>query len=259
MDRPETDLDTNDAGVTGQPPPPPPQIPWENRKQIGSFGAYWRTAIMVMFRPNELERILDTPVCEKHAKQFRRVTVQLTFVITLGVLAVWTVRTFRIGYAPGFYLGKLESLLQTAFLRMALAVLLLIGLFLSTRSLEWFSSPGDLDPTRRGRAISLSCYACCPILVVTAVGALVSLAIIMTGPAGDMITPMKAINLTWGAIFLAWWPAAVRAIHFTTGRNAKRTATAAILLPLIWAGQQLMVVLVPMSVVQWYLMALSLP
>jgi len=66
-------------------PPLPPQMPWENRKQIGQIRAYWRTAWMVMIRPSDLEQFLDVPVCEKHAKHFRGSILQLTIIITLGI------------------------------------------------------------------------------------------------------------------------------------------------------------------------------
>ncbi|MDP6633323.1 MAG: hypothetical protein QGG42_00310 [Phycisphaerae bacterium] len=235
-------------------PQPVSKIPWENRKQIGRIRAYWRTAWMVMANPSELQQFLDAPVCEKHAKSFRRVTMQLTAIVTFGVLIVLLSKSIRFAFWSAYSLRAFESIVLGVLARMILAVLALIGLFLATRSLEWFSNPKDFDPVRQDRAIALSCYVCGPILIVTVTGGIASLAIIFTRTVQDMQTIMRVISLAWVAVFLAWWPAAVRANYFTTGRSGRRTAIAAVALPLIWTGQQMLVGVIPISVVQWVIM-----
>jgi len=145
------------------------------------------------------------------------------------------------------------------FARIAISVLALIGLFLATRSLEWFSSPKNFKPMRQDRAIALSCYICAPILIVTIVVGIASMAAVWLWTATDMQATMRVIDLAWLAVFLAWWPVSVRAIYFTTGRSARRTTIAALTLPLIWAAQQLLVIYIPISVVQWELIGWSLP
>ena len=258
MDQPDTDPDT-DTVETFSKTPPPAQVPWERRKQIGRIKAYWRTAMMVIFSPSDLEKFLDTPVCEKHAKRFRRVTFQLTSVITLGVLAALLVKAFMPACTVGFdEWRKLKSTANMIFTHMGLTVLSLIGLFLATRSLEWFSSPKDFDPERQDRAIALSCYACGPVLIVTVVGAVASLIAIMAASELSFRPAMTVITLAWWSIFLVWWPASVQAIHFTTGQNARRTTIAAIGLPLIWIGQQQLVAIIAISVMQWFLVIASL-
>jgi hypothetical protein len=240
------------------PPSPLSIIPWEQRKQIGSFRAYWRTATMVMTRPSELEQFLDEPVCERHAKKFRRVTIQLTSIITLSVLVALLIKPLILAYTPGFGFHELESAVSMVLARMGIAVLSLIGLFLATRSLEWFSSPKYFDPERQDRAIALSCYACGPILIVTVVGAVVSLLVIMAVSTTDTTPATTVITLAWWTIFLAWWPVSVQAIHFTTGQNERRTTIAAIALPLIWIGQQMLMGIISISVFQWRLVIASL-
>jgi len=213
---------------------------------------------MVMSSPAELQQFLDAPVCEKHAKKFRRVTFQFTVIITLGVHFAWLLQTFRFADQAGHSLRGVESILSVVIVRTVLGILSLIGLFLATRSLEWFSSPRDFDPIRRDRAIVLSCYICAPVLIVTVVGGIASLIAILTWSKLDLQPIMSLINLAWWAVFLAWWPAAVRALHFTTGRSTRRTTIAALTLPLIWFGQQVLVAIVPISVVQWVIMISSL-
>ena len=211
-----------------------------------------------MVTPANLEQFLDSPVCKKHAKKFRRVTVQLTVLITLGVQFVWLFKAFWLAEAAKRSLFHAESFAPAFLTRLVFSVLSLIGLFLATRSLEWFSNPKDFDPIRQDRAIALSCYLCGPVLVVTVVGAIASLRAILVNWGPDIKPAANAITLAWWAIFLVWWPVAVRAIHFTTGRSAKRTTIAAISLPLIWAGQQLLVAIIPVSVIHWLLMIASL-
>jgi hypothetical protein len=239
--------------------PPPPQIPWERRKQIGAIRAYWQTATMVMTRPSELSQLLDAPVCEKHAKKFRRVTVQLTFIITLSVLTALLVRLFMTALTQRCDMREVQpSGCLPILTHMGMTLLSLIGLFLATRSLEWFFSPRDFDPTRQNRAIALSCYACGPILIVAVIGAVASTIFVLLAPIQNMQTILGITNLAWWAIFLAWWPASVQAIHFTTGQNTKRTTIAAIALPAIWIGQQLLMGIIAISVFQWHLTIASL-
>lgn len=246
-----------DGAEPGDETPPPPQIPWENRKQIGRIRAYWQIAWIVMFRPAKLEQFLDAPVCEKHAKHFRRVTFQLTAIITLGVLIAWPFTVFYAGPPPEGTPARSQPFAFIVFLRFVFAVLSLIGLFLATRSLEWFCSPKDFDESRQDRAILLSCYACGPILVVTVIGAIVSIVAIQTWTAYDAWTTVRVLNYAWWAVFLVWWVTSVRAIHFTTGRSRQRTAIAMFALPAIWGVQQLLVAYIPISIAQWFLIVIS--
>jgi len=134
----------------------------------------------------------------------------------------------------------------------------LTGLFLAMRSLEWFSCPRDFVPVRQDRAIALSCYMCAPVLIVGLAGGVASLATVLSLRVRYMQTTMRVINLGWLAVFLAWWPAAVRAIYFTAGRSVRRTVIAALALPVIWIGQQLLVCFIPVSVAMWLFMSWSL-
>ena len=79
-----------------------------------------------------------------------------------------------------------------------------------------------------------------------------------TEPGGLHLTAWhKGEIYAWWAVFLIWWPAAARAIYFISGRSPRRTALAALLLPLIWMGQQLLVAFIPISIAHWFLMISS--
>ncbi len=259
MDSPEQHTaNDNEQPLSETAPPPLPQVPWEKRKEIGRIRAYLQTSWIVMFRPAGLEPLLDAPVCRKHARSFRRVTVQLTAIITLGVLIAWPFMVSHAGRPQEDSQAIHEPFVLIVFLRFLFAVLSLIGLFLATRSLEWFCCPKDFGEDRRDRAISLSCYACSPVLIVTAIGATVSVVAFNTWTTFDIWMTVRILNYAWWAVFLVWWPTAARAIYFITGRSPRRTTVAALLLPLIWLGQQLLVAFISISVAQWVLMIASL-
>jgi len=244
---------------TGDSPLPdseaPPQIPWERRKQIGRIRAYLQTAWLVVIDPDRLEQLLDAPVCQKHARNFRWVTFLLTVVAALVPLITAMLKFLKLTGSRARAAGAIGPVLSG---RIAVGVLSLIGLFLAMRSLEWFSSPKGFKSARQDRAIALSCYVCAPILIVAAVGGLASLAAVLTWKAEKMQMSLRVINLAWLAVFLVWWLTAVRAIYFTTGRNARRTIVAVLVLPVIWAGQQLLVCFIPVSVAMWVFMSWSL-
>src|SRR5438309_5444052 len=56
-----------------------PNIPWEQRRYIGRFRAYWRTVRLITFRPAKLAAV-DDAVTVPAARSFRRWTIVLLFV-----------------------------------------------------------------------------------------------------------------------------------------------------------------------------------
>ncbi len=97
MDSPETQAAENNEHPPGETAPPLTQVPWEKRKEIGRIRAYLQTAWIAMFRPSELAQLLETPVCKKHAKIFRRVTFQLTVIITMTPLIAAILKIMKVG------------------------------------------------------------------------------------------------------------------------------------------------------------------
>ncbi len=251
MDQQETHPAANNAEPLSE-TPPPPQIPWERFKYIGYIRAYWRTTRMVMTTPSQLEQFLDLPVCEKYAKKFRG------FVFQIAAFLVISVRLFAILVASKTPYQSAVSIEHPVFANLLGGMLSLAGLFLATRSLEWFSRPGGFDPVRRARALSLSCYMCAPILIVAIIGAIVSLVTtIRWAEQGNPQAIIQVVDVAWLAIFMAWYPTAVRGLYFTTGRNIKRTIISVLALPVIWALQQLLFRSIPLSFAIWWNMAWS--
>jgi hypothetical protein len=247
---PETHPDADNVEVYSE-APPTPRIPWERRKQIGSFRAYWRTAKIVMTRPQELEKFLAEPVNEKHAKYFRSLTFQFTMAMTFVMALISEARATR---PLAEQHGELTNPFTTG-MRVLGWCLALVGLFLATRSLEWFSRPKAFDQAGRERAVALSYYICAPILVLAIIRSLLSAIMLATCDEKDILPVAFVISLSWWAIFLVWYPLAVRALHFTTGQNRKRTALLAIAVPLVWGVQQLLMLCLPLCATIWFNMA----
>lgn len=256
MGHPETHPDADNVDVYSE-TPPPPRIPWERRKQIGSFRAYWRTAKIVITRPQELEKFLAEPVNEKHAKYFRSLTFQFTAALWFFIIVAFKIYSYEATRSLNTAEQAAAHNLLVNVLSILGAGLSLVGLFLATRSLEWFSRPADFDPAGRERATSLSCYMCAPILIISIIGAVAFAASMATFTPPDPTALWRTMIVSWPAIFLAWYPVSVRALHFTTGQKVKRTVSAAIALPLVWAAQQFLMTYLPISSVMWFNMAWS--
>lgn len=69
------------------------KIPWEHRRAIGGWRAYWLTVGMVMFRPGAVAAALDSPIYYRPARRFWWITI-----------AVWTLLIFA---ALGLFMADL--------------------------------------------------------------------------------------------------------------------------------------------------------
>src|SRR6266513_2117893 len=68
-----------------------PNIPWEQRRYIGRFRAYWRTVRMITFRPARLAAV-DDAITLPAARSFRRWTIVLLFLTLLTPLLLWRIQ-----------------------------------------------------------------------------------------------------------------------------------------------------------------------
>src|SRR6185312_470110 len=68
-------------------------IPWEHRREIGRWKAFWRTVLLVTFRPARIARAVGGPVDEIAARRFGWVVRAL---VALG--AIWFYGAF-LGFA----------------------------------------------------------------------------------------------------------------------------------------------------------------
>jgi hypothetical protein len=125
-------------------------IPWERRREIGRFRAYWRTGWLAAFRPKRFCRAAYQPVSYPCAQKFRWLTVAHAYVALLLVLG--TLETLGAGLLEE--LGE-----ETGWWFVALAGLCpLLALIVLTGVPSYFFHPRYLPVERQNRAVALSYY-----------------------------------------------------------------------------------------------------
>jgi hypothetical protein len=181
-----------DRGATGT-----SRIPWVRRKQIGTWRAYVRTVLLVMFRPARIASDIARPVSFDEARRFARRTAIVAWTpMVLFFLWLW-LASMKLPVVPvpplsrtssewrwqgGAYLDRnshttmLLNLLRLEVgnvfsLGFALEVLVMAVVFASLllwvtclcRAGSWFFHPRDQSIARQNRAVALSHYACAPL------------------------------------------------------------------------------------------------
>lgn len=139
------------------------RLPWAHRHAIGRVRAYWRTNLLVMFRPKRLAEEINRPVSFADAQRFRHVTVLLAwfpmlsiFVVTLAVN--WNDATTSIHIPTARFGWFLEASCVLSLLPAAwLALLMISGVG------SYFFHPKSLSILRQNRAVALSYYTCAPL------------------------------------------------------------------------------------------------
>ncbi len=130
-------------------------IPWERRREIGGFRAYWRTAWLAAFRPKRFCRAAYQPVSYRCAQKFRWLTVAHAYVALLLVL----------GTLQALDIELLEELAEeTGWWFVAFAGLCpLLALAALTGVPSYFFHPRYLPVERQNRAVALSYYGGAPL------------------------------------------------------------------------------------------------
>src|SRR5689334_1075631 len=77
-----------------------PNVPWEQRRQIGYVRAYCRTVRLITFRPAKLAAARDA-VSLGAARSFRRWTLALLFLTFLTPLVLWRIAPEALAVHPG--------------------------------------------------------------------------------------------------------------------------------------------------------------
>lgn len=139
------------------------RIPWAHRHAIGRIRAYWRTNLLVIFRPKRLAEEIARPVSFADAQTFRHATVLLawlplfvTFVVTLAInwneaMAGIHIPTARFGWF--LEAGCFLSLLAAAWL----ALLMISGVG------SYFFHSKSMPILQQNRGVALSYYTCAPL------------------------------------------------------------------------------------------------
>ncbi|HUU97564.1 MAG TPA: hypothetical protein VM487_17650 [Phycisphaerae bacterium] len=198
-----------------------PIIPWERRRELGRFRAYWQTVLMVMFRNKLFCRAAYRSVSYRDAQKFRWVCilhVLIPLLLMLPILKVFdaevladAVENFGVWFIVVVYICAL------------LALLALTGLP------SYVFHPKSLSVEQQDRAVALSYYGFAavswsPLILITVVAA--------------CSTEPRAGRLDWGDALLGLLSTLgavtvlVAVVLFLCG-VLKRTATVALAAPAV--------------------------
>jgi predicted RNA-binding Zn-ribbon protein involved in translation (DUF1610 family) len=139
------------------------RIPWSHRNAIGRVRAYWRTNLLVIFRPRRLVEEMVRPVGFADAQRFRHVTVLIAwlplFVVFVVTLVInWSDATTGIHIPTARFGWFLEAACFFSLLPAAwLALLMISGVG------SYFFHPTSMSVLQQNRAIALSYYTCAPL------------------------------------------------------------------------------------------------
>ncbi len=212
-------------------------IPWERRREIGRFRAYWRTVLQVMFRAKTFSRAVFQPVSYADAQSFRWTTISHAAVpIMLGPLACHLAGADFLADAADDYGLWFVLLLHAC---------VLLGLVAFTGLPSYFFHPRYLPVDLQDRALALSYYASAP-LAWTALG----VSLIVTGLAlYDVRRTVDLLLVVLGWIFVSVLVGACwGALMSLAGRTLRRTSAVlwmTIGVPVLWiiAGGLILVAL----------------
>jgi hypothetical protein len=158
-------------------------IPWEHRKELGRFRAFWRTVILASFRGKKLARAISLPIDEISARRFRWIVIGLasTPAIVIYVIAVWHFGGtgfldwndyWNDGFrsASGGLLSRIPASFQYVLiwqagitLRLILPCALILTLILGTGVIRLFFRISAIPGSRDQRAAVLTEYLCAPL------------------------------------------------------------------------------------------------
>ena len=220
-------------------------IPWEQRKQIGRFKAYWRTVRFVTFRAPRMG--IDS-ITLTAAKSFRRWTVGM-LIVTLSVpVIVWTIHDRGAAASPGVFTKlfnqhewpELEAVMRNSWFFGTSVVAAVLWIVAITGVGAWFSHPTRLSVAEQKRGVAASYYACAPLAWITPLAMVYGLFSWMS-LNGEKTVPLDYLAPVFvgtATILIAtapivWWGVSVLLIGRSTG-SRMRAVMAAVLLPILW-------------------------
>jgi hypothetical protein len=232
------------------------RIPWSHRRSIGRIRAYWRTNLLVLFRPKRLAEEIARPVSFDDAQRFRHVTVLLAWLPMAAwavglVLANWDDATAGLR-STGSRLGWWME----AAIFFSLPGALWLGLAFVTGVASYFFHPPSMPVVQQNRAVALSYYTCAPLAWFWLPAAFDALALALAyqpwaqhgfGEKLEIACIVVAFCLEVATVLFCWLEASKlmgRVTHCGTGRKIAMT----LYLPLAWVICCAVALLIPLTV-----------
>jgi len=224
------------------------RIPWEHRREIGYFRAFWRTTRLVIFHPKKLAEEINRPVTYRSARQFQFISVLIVWTSLCPWLVADNYRIISDAIRPHASIGWWIELIIFAL------ALLSIGLFLflATGVASYWFHPRSMPVVRQNRAIALSYYAAAPMAWLWLPSALFLLDYVAA--SGNAVSEQLGLvclivaSLLLGAILFDVYAVSVNLMRNVTHCESGRTTAMAILLPAMWGVCVFLAAIIPVAV-----------
>ncbi len=258
----------------------PAKIPWEQRREIGRFRAYWRTVWLVTFRNRRFCEACAGPVSYRDARLFQLVTILLAFLAAIGaVVAVyvtnppklWTAATPLPWNSPFLAAQRVvwdRVVWDRAYAEVwpvgIVAVCFFFFLAAATGVPSYFFHPQKITVRRQNSLVAMSHYACGPLGLAPVLTVLLALAAIGALAMGGGFEPgwfrsdifyvpvVAAVVVT-----LLWWLNLERTARRTMPQVRGRSVRVALITPALWIALALLLVVGLPLVVLFVLMVAS--
>ncbi len=222
-------------------------IPWEQRRRLGRFRAYWRTVRLITFHgPAQTD---DAEVTLRAARRFRNITVFLVSATVLASIIFWRLNEPSFNprnqnpwlNSPVYDATQLPRLFRNPWFFGTFLTAVVIWINASVRVCDWFFHPKRLSPDEQRRAVARSCYsiaplACMPVLALLAVLFLGLQSSYDRNPA--VFYPAAAVFGTLvvlcGLCPVVYFCGVLKLLYRVT-HPRRRVVAAIMLLPILWA------------------------
>jgi hypothetical protein len=227
-----------------------PNIPWEQRRYLGHFRAYWATVRLITFRPAKIATDADA-VTLRAARSFRRWTIALLLVTSIVPLILWRLQPQTLSISPNSpyemplvipapVLPELPDELRNGWFLGTSIFALALWLIAITGVVGYFFHPRRQSPARQKRGVALSYYALAPLAWVAPLGALAGLILWLMLHWTTPNWGFYAVAAVYGTIAvlcalapIAWLWSTLRLLASSTDSHC-RALIAAPLLPMLW-------------------------
>ena len=143
-------------------------IPWEQRRQIGRFKAYWRTAHLITLRGPAITDGAEMTL--RSARSFRRWTLLMVCLTVIAPILVWKLNDsgnrsasrslFNI-QVPGP--SELSQIFRNSWFFGTSMVVLCLWIIAAIGISDWFFQSRRFSPAEQSRALARSCYSIAPL------------------------------------------------------------------------------------------------